>query len=62
MTIAPVKPAPAAAKLAIATSISRKRTRLLRVEEQAAEPDDDPEADAAMRAWPERAKWGGPVR
>jgi hypothetical protein len=30
--------------------------------EQAAEPDDDPEADAAMRAWLERAKWGhGPA-
>jgi len=34
---------------------SRKRARLL----QAAEPlPDDPEADAAMRAWLERAKWG----
>ena len=55
-------PAPPAAKSAIATSISRKRTRFQRAE-QAAEPDDDPEADAAMRAWLERAKWGhGPAR
>ena len=58
---APAKPVPAAAKSAIATSISRKRTRLLSAE-QAAEPDDDIEADAAMRAWLERAKWGhGPA-
>jgi hypothetical protein len=55
-------PAPAA-KSAIATSISRKRTKFLRTE-QAAEPaPDDPEADAAMPAWLERAKWGhGPAR
>ena len=39
----------------IVTSISRKRARLQRAEQ--AEPDDDPEADAAMRAWLERAKW-----
>jgi hypothetical protein len=60
---APAKPAPAAAKPAIATSISRKRTRFPR-SEQATEPKpDDPEADAAMRAWLERAKWGhGPAR
>ena len=45
---APAKPAPAA-KRAIATSISRKRTRFLRTE-QAAEPDDDPEATARVRA------------
>jgi hypothetical protein len=48
-------------KPAIATSISRKRTRLLSAEQRTAEPDD-PEADAAMRAWLERAKWGhGPA-
>ena len=35
-------------KPAIVTTTSRKRTKLLRAE-QAAEPDDDPEADAAMR-------------
>jgi hypothetical protein len=55
------KPTPANddRKPAIATSISRKRSRL-----QRAEPEpDDPEADAAMRAWLERAKWGhGPAR
>ena len=57
----PAKPAPAAVKPAIATSISRKRARLQR-SEQATEPDDDTEADAAMRAWLERAKWGhGPA-
>jgi hypothetical protein len=58
----PPPPAPAA-KSAIATSIRRKHTKLLRAE-QAAEPEpDDPEADAAMRAWIERAKWGhGPAR
>jgi hypothetical protein len=57
----PPPPAPAA-KSAIATSISRKRTKFLRTE-QAAEPEPDgPEADAAMRAWLERAKWGrGPA-
>ena len=49
-------------KPAIVTSASRKRGRLLRAE-QATEPDDDPEAEAAMRAWLERAKWGhGPAR
>ena len=53
---APAKPATGAAKPAIATSTSRKRARLQRAE-QATEPDDDPEADAAMRAWLERAKW-----
>ena len=42
----PTEPAPPAAKSAIATSISRKRTRFLSVE-QAAEPDDDPEAHGA---------------
>jgi hypothetical protein len=57
------EPAPPATKPAITTSISRKRTRLLSAE-QATEPEpDDPEADAAMRAWLERAKWGhGPAR
>jgi hypothetical protein len=57
---APAKPVPPAVKRAIATSISRKRARLART----AEPEpDDPEADALMRAWLERAKWGhGPAR
>jgi hypothetical protein len=59
------KPTPANddRKPAIITSISRKRARLQRAE-PAAEPEpDDPEADAAMRAWLERAKWGhGPAR
>ena len=41
-------PPPGARKPAIVTTTSRKRTKLLRAE-QAAEPDDDPEADAAMR-------------
>ena len=50
---APAKPAPAAAKPAIATSISRKRARLQR-SEQAAEPDDDPEATARVRAFLDR--------
>jgi hypothetical protein len=56
------EPAPPATKSTIATSISRKRTKFLRTE-QAAEPEpDDPEADAAMRAWLEHAKWGhGPA-
>jgi hypothetical protein len=55
-------PPPPAAKSAIAASISRKRTRFLSAEQRAAEPDDDPEADVAMRAWIERAKWGhGPA-
>jgi hypothetical protein len=56
-------PPPGARKPAIATSISRKRTRLLNAA-QATEPEsDDPEAAAAMRAWLERAKWGhGPAR
>jgi hypothetical protein len=55
-------PPPSARKPAIATSISRKRARLQQAE-TAADPDDDPEADAAMRAWLERAKWGhGPAR
>jgi hypothetical protein len=53
-------PANDARKPAIATSISRKRTRLLSAA-QASAPDDL-EADTAMRAWLERAKWGGPVR
>ena len=50
-------------KPAIVTTTSRKRTKLLRTE-QAAEPEpDDPEADTAMRAWIERAKWShGPAR
>jgi hypothetical protein len=47
---APARPAPAAAKSAIATSISRKRARLLSAE-QAAEPDDDPEATARVKAF-----------
>jgi hypothetical protein len=55
------KPTPANddRKPAIATSISRKRARL-----RHAEPEpEDPEADAAVRAWLERAKWDhGPAR
>jgi hypothetical protein len=48
-------------KPAIVTTTSRKRAKLRRAE-RPAEPDD-PEADAAMRAWLERAKWGqGPGR
>jgi hypothetical protein len=43
-------PAPAAAKPSIVTTTSRKRVKLLRAEERTAELDD-PEADAAMRAW-----------
>jgi hypothetical protein len=43
-----------ASKAAIVTTTSRKAARLARAEQ----PDDDPEADAAMRAWLERAKWG----
>ena len=47
---------------AIVTSTSRKRARLQRASE-ISEASDDPEADAAMRAWLERAKWGhGPAR
>ena len=46
----PSKPAPAAAKPSIVTTTSRKRVKLLRAEERTAELDD-PEADAAMRAW-----------
>jgi hypothetical protein len=50
-------------KPAITTSISRNRARFLSAA-QATEPaPDDPEVDAAMRAWIERAKWGhGPAR
>jgi hypothetical protein len=44
---------------AIVTTTSRKRTKLLRAEQTAEPEPDDPEADAAMRAWLERAKWGG---
>jgi hypothetical protein len=55
-------PAPAAAKPSIVTTTSRKRVKLLRAEERTAELDD-PEADAAMRAWLDRAKCGhGPAR
>ena len=58
----PSKPAPAAAKPAIVTTTSRKRVKLLRAEERTAELDA-PEADAAMRAWLDRAKCGhGPAR
>jgi hypothetical protein len=49
-------PPPGARKPAIVTTASRKRATLIRAE-QAAEPNN-PEADAAMRAWLERAKWG----
>ena len=52
------RPSAPAAKSAIVTTTSRKRTKFQRAE-QAAEPEpDDPEADAAMRAWLERANWG----
>ena len=50
---APAKPAPAAAKPAIVTTTSRKRAKLQR-SEQAAEPDDDPEATARVRAFLDR--------
>lgn len=53
-------PAKDARKPTIATSISRKRTRLLSAA-QASAPDDHA-ADTAMRAWLERTKWGGPAR
>jgi hypothetical protein len=49
-------PPPGARKPAIVTTASRKRATLIRAE-QAAEPNN-PEADAAMRAWLERAKSG----
>jgi hypothetical protein len=53
---------PSARKPAIVATTSRKRTKLLRSQERAAAPEDDPEADAALRAWLERAKWGrGPA-
>jgi hypothetical protein len=60
----PSKPAPAAAKPAIVTTTSRKRVKLLRAEGgQQSWTNPDHEADAAMRAWLERAKWGhGPAR
>jgi hypothetical protein len=59
----PTQPAPPAAKSAIVTTTNRKRTRFLSAEQRAAEPEpDDPEADAAMRAWLERAKWGHGTR
>jgi hypothetical protein len=42
--------------------VTRKRARPARDEQHPAEPDD-PEADAAVRVWLERAKWGhGPAR
>jgi len=49
------KPSPRAGarKPAIVTSTSRKRTRLLRFE-QPAEPDDDPEATARVKAFFDR--------
>ena len=56
-TEVPQQPANEDRRPAIATSISRKRARLQRAEPAEPEPDD-PEADAAMRAWLERAKWG----
>jgi hypothetical protein len=43
-------PRPGARKPAIVATVSRKRTKLRRAEEQA-EPDDDPEATARMRAF-----------
>jgi hypothetical protein len=50
----PAAPAPPAARSAVVSATSRKRSKHLRPE-----LPDDPEADAAMRAWLERAKWGG---
>jgi hypothetical protein len=50
---APSKAVPAAAKPAIITTTSRKRARLQRAV-QAAEPDDDPEATARVRAFLDR--------
>jgi hypothetical protein len=47
------KPPPGARKPAIVTSTSRKRARLLRFE-QPAEPDDDPEATARVKAFFDR--------
>ncbi len=47
---------------AIVTTTSRKRVRLMRAA-QVCTAEPDPEADAAMRAWLEREKWGrGPAR
>jgi hypothetical protein len=52
---APAKPVPPAAKSAIVTTTSRKRARLERGEKRrAAEPDDDPEATARVRAFLDR--------
>jgi hypothetical protein len=49
----PSEPAPTAAKPAIVTTPRRKRAKPQRADEP-----DDPEADAAIRTWLERAKWG----
>ena len=46
---------PGARKPAIVTTTSRKRGKLLRADEP---QPDDADADAAMRTWLERAKWG----
>jgi hypothetical protein len=47
-------PRPGARKPAIVTSTSRKRAKLERAEKRAAEPDDDPEADARVKAFFDR--------
>jgi hypothetical protein len=50
-----------ATKPAIVTTASRKRTKLERARCREERPED-PEADAVMQAWLERAKWGrGPA-
>jgi hypothetical protein len=54
-------PSVAGKKPAIVTTTSRKLTKQLRAE-RAPVDEGDAEADAAMRAWLERAKWGrGPA-
>jgi hypothetical protein len=52
----PREAAPPATKSAIVTTAHRKRTKLLRTDKP--QQPDDAAADAAMRAWIERAKWG----
>jgi len=50
----PAGPAPPAAESAIVTALNRKRAKHLRMDVLSG----DPEADAEIRAWLERAKWG----
>jgi hypothetical protein len=47
----PAEPAPPAARSAIVTTTSRKRAKLERAAGRAAEPDDDPEATARVKAF-----------